>query len=337
MRRDVALLIVENMRKQGVIGIDVGGTKTLFILFDERFQLIEKIKVKTPKQHKADFLRVLIKSLDKLTQRASRRDLKISTIGVGCAGSIDTHNGVVRSAANIPALENFSFRKELRKANSKVSVFNDVHAALYGEMKLGAAIGFKHVICIFIGTGIGGALAVDGQLYRGATGDAGDIGHYMLQPMGPLTGSDRQGMLDDMASRIAISGEAATLAAKEWAPYLLKNVGTAVREIKATALARAIRAGDKAIEELVRSRAQIVGIVLSNLVDFFNPQLVVLGGGLTEALPAIIRSEVATGIKTHTTGNAADGVRVVTAALKDRAVATGAAKLALDYRKQSSL
>jgi glucokinase len=324
------------MRKQGVIGIDVGGTKTLFVLFDERFRLIEKIKVKTPARDKADFVRLLTRSFARLAEKASRKGMKVSAVGVGCAGSIDPRTGVVRSAANIPALENFSFRKELRKANIKVSVFNDVHAALYGEMKLGAAAGFKHVISIFIGTGIGGALAVDGHLYRGANGNAGDIGHYMLQPMGPLAGSDRHGVLDDVASRIAISGEAATLAAKEWAPYLLKNVGTDVREIKASALAKAIRAGDKAIEELVRSRAQIVGIVLSNLVDFLNPELVVLGGGLTEALPEIIRSEVASGIKTHATPNAAAGVQVVTAALKERAVATGAARLALDHGRRIS-
>src|SRR5207253_1874728 len=132
---------------------------------------------------------------------------------------------------------------------------------------------------VFIGTGIGGAIAIDGRLYFGASGHAGDIGHYLVQPFGPLAGSERQGVLDGVSSRIAIAGEAAVLAAKQWAPHLLKSAGTDVLNIKSKSLAKAIKSGDKAIEELVRSRVQIIGIILSNLVDFLNPELVLIGGG----------------------------------------------------------
>jgi glucokinase len=97
-------------------------------------------------------------------------------------------------------------------------------------------------------------------------------------------------------------------------------------------LAKAISAGDKFIEELVRSRAQIVGIVLSNMVDFFNPEMIVLGGGLTEAMPEIIRQEVAAGIRAHATSQALPGLQIVTAKLMGHAVTTGAAKLASDRR-----
>ena len=135
-----------------------------------------------------------------------------------------------------------------------VRLSNDVRAALYGEHKLGA-VGCKHLIGIFLGTGIGGAIIIDGKLYLGATGHAGNIGHYLLQPLGPLAGSDRGGQLDTIASRAAIAGEAAALATKRKAPHLLDSVGTDVKKITSTALADAIEQGDADVEELVRNRA----------------------------------------------------------------------------------
>jgi glucokinase len=237
----------------------------------------------------------------------------------------------VNAAPNIPTLEGFSFKKALAKTiDVPVLAHNDVNAALYGEHKFGAAVGCKHVIGIFIGTGIGGAILIDGKLYLGASGDAGDIGNYLLQPLGPLSGSARQGVLDDVASRTAIAADAAALAIKQWAPSLLENTGTDLRNIRSAALAEAISGGDKAVEELVRSRAHVVGIVLSNIVDFMNPELVVLGGGLTEALPAIIRKEVTAGIEGHASPHARRKLEVVTAKLEGHAVTIGAAKLALD-------
>jgi glucokinase len=213
-----------------------------------------------------------------------------------------------------------------------VVLLNDVHAALYGELKVGKAAGYKDVIAIFIGTGIGGAVAIDGKLHLGVSGEAGNIGHYLLHAFGPLAGSERHGVLDDFASRLAIAGTAATFAEKGWAPHLMQSVGTDVREIKSSAFAEAIRSGDKAIEELVRSRMQIVGIVLSNIVDFLSPQVIVLGGGVTDAMPELVCAEVMTGIQAHSTRAALHGLKVVTAAHAGHAVTIGAAKFALDSR-----
>src|SRR5207248_8764414 len=143
-------------------------------------------------------------------------------------------------------LAGFSFKKALAAFTSgEVTLYNDVHAAMYGELKLGSASGCKHVLGVFIGTGIGGAIVSNGKLHLGASGQAGNIGHYLLQPYGPLAGSERHGILDDVASRISIAGAAATFAAKHWAPHLLKDAGTDVRHIKSSALAAAIRDGDK--------------------------------------------------------------------------------------------
>jgi len=317
------------MPKLAFIGIDVGGTKTRFDLLDDRFHVVQSIKIKTEKEPEV-FKTELTKGVRKLIKEGAPR-LMVSCIGVGFAGTVDMEKGLVRSAPNLPLLEGFSFKKTLEPFAS-VNVCNDVHAAMYGELKLGSAVGCKHALGVFIGTGIGGAIVTNGQLHFGASGPAGNIGHYLLQPYGPLAGSERHGILDEVASRAAIAGAAASFALKRWAPHLLREAGTDVGKIKSSDLANAIRAGDKSIEELVRSRAQIVGIVLSNLVDFFNPEAVVLGGGLTDAMPKLIREEVTAGIKVHSTPESRKGLRVVTAKLKGHAATTGSAKLASETK-----
>lgn len=315
------------------IGVDVGGTKTRLALFNDKFEVVDDLKFKTSKT-KDEFEAELAKSVRKFVKAAKEDDQKVAAIGLGFAGSVDTANATIKSAPNLPFLAEFPFKetfKELCKCD--VVLLNDVHAALYGELKLGKAAAYKDVIAIFIGTGIGGAVAIDGKLHFGASGEAGNIGHYLLHAFGPLAGSERHGVLDDFASRLAIAGTAATFAAKGWAPHLLDSIGTDVREIKSSAFADAIRSGDKAIEELVRSRMQIVGIVLSNLVDFLSPQVIVLGGGLTDTMPELVCAEVLAGIQAHSTAAALRDLKVVTAAHAGHAVTIGAAKYALDYRR----
>jgi glucokinase len=319
------------MAKHGAIGIDIGGTKTLFALFDNEFKIIEETKIKTIDSKNAkEFTDTVTASLSALVKKSEKLNLTLSSVGIGCAGSFDP-DGTINAAPNIPFLKKFPLRNVVAKVTStNVVLVNDVHAGLYGEYQFGAAIGCKHVIGIFIGTGIGGAVIIDGKLYRGASGHAGDIGHYLLQPFGPLAGSDRHGVLDDVASRTAISAEAATLSLKQSAPNLMKMAGTDVKKISSNVLADAIAKGDSSIGELVRSRTHILGIVLSNLVDFLNPEMIVLGGGLTEAMPELVRSEVEAGIREHSTVHAQRVLTVVVSKLKAHAVTTGAAKLAFD-------
>jgi glucokinase len=320
--------------KGSSIGIDVGGTKTRVALFDENLNRLEYIKFRTPNE-KVPFSTTLTKYVAELIKVARSRKRTIGAIGIGVAGSIDQRKGTVKFAPNIPFLVDFSFKDILYPlCRCQIFLLNDLHAAMYGELKVGKAVGYKDVIAIFIGTSVGGAVAIDGKVHFGASGEAGNIGHYLLHAFGPLAGSERHGILDDFASRLAIAGTAATFAAKKWAPNLLASCGTDVRNIKSSAFANAIRAGDKAIEELVRSRVQIIGIVLSNMVDFLSPQMIVLGGGLTDAMPKIVREEVRAGIHAHSSPGALRHLKVVTARHKGDAVTIGAAKFALDSKRR---
>ncbi len=320
------------MPTRGTIGIDIGGTKTLFALFDERFEVIEEVKVKTePDRGEKAFTEKLNESLERLIQVGEKKSLSVLTVGIGCAGYVDVEKGTMRMVPNIPFLKGYPLCSRIAKlTGAQVSLANDVQAGLYGEFQFGAATGCQHVIGIFIGTGIGGALIIDGKAYFGATGAAGDIGHYLLHALGPLSGSDREGVLDDVASRTAIAGDAAALVAKQQAPFLAKRSGTDVSKIRSQDLAAAIAKGDTAVEELVRSRSHIIGLVLSNLVDFLNPDMVVLGGGMVESMPNLIRDEVGAAIRKYSTPQAQEGLKVAVSKLKSHAVTTGAAKLAFD-------
>ena len=321
------------MRKRGSIGIDIGGTKTLFALFDQDLQVVEEVKIKTQADKGEEtFTEALKSAVDTLTKKAEKEKLSVASVGVGCAGTVDAAGERFKATPNIPFMKDYEIAARLAKlTGAPVSLLNDVHAGLYGEHQLGAATGHQHVIGVFLGTGIGGALIVDGQLVGGARGHAGNIGHYLIEPFGPLAGSNRHGVLDDVLGRTAIAGAAASLAAKQLAPHLAKTAGTDVSKIRSGELAEAIDGHDRAIEDLVRSRARILGIALSNMVDFLNPEMIVLGGGLTEAMPDLIRSEVEAGIQAHATPEAREGLRVAVAKLGGHAVTTGAAKWALDH------
>src|SRR5205814_780193 len=205
--------------------------------------IVDDIKFRTPKTRK-QFAAELTNATKKLVTTAASRRLMVSGVGIGAAASINHRKGTIKSVANLPFLAGFSFEKTLGSVcRCEVVLMNDLHAALYGELKVGNAIGYKDVIAIFIGTGIGGALAIEGELHLGLSGEAGNIGHYLLHAFGPLAGSERHGVLDDVASRLAIAGTAATFAAKNWAPHLRESIGTDVKHIKSSAFAKAIRAG----------------------------------------------------------------------------------------------
>jgi glucokinase len=325
--------VAKRDRKHAYIGIDVGGTKSLFALFDHRFEVLAEKKFRThPEKGGARaFTEAFDDTVKCLMKKARKAGLKVRVAGLGCAGDIDLKRGIVRSSPNLKFLDGYDFGRKLRKlTGARVFVGHDVQTGLYGEYTLGAARKARHVIGVWLGTGVGGALIIDGRLHLGACGRAGDLGNYLLHATTPAAESARKEVLDNVASRPAIAGEAATLAAKHRAPELRKVAGTDVTAIKAGDLARAIRKGDKAVENLVRSRANMIGTALSNLVDFLNPDMIVLGGGLSEAMPVLLRSEIRRSIDQHAVPKSAKAVKIVVADHLDHAGTIGAAKLAVD-------
>ena len=319
--------------KRASIGIDIGGTKSLYVLFDNKFEVLaeEKLQTHPDKGGVRAFTKSLGLTVRKLMDVADRRGLKVKYVGVGCAGDIDFKRGVIRASPNLGFLDNYPLRDKLeRLTKAKVFVGHDVQAALYGELKRGVARHARDVIGLWLGTGVGGALILNRKLHIGVSGQAGDLGNYVLHAVDASQESPRKETLDNVASRTAIAGDAAALAAVHRAPRLQRNVGTDVRDIKAGALADSIRHGDRAVAKLVRSRAGVVGAALSNLVDFLNPDMIVLGGGLVEAMPALMRRQIGKAITAHCAPKPAKTLKIKTAKLMALAGTVGAACLAID-------
>jgi glucokinase len=318
--------------KRYTLGIDVGGTKVLVGLLDANFRLLSEAKLKSkPDKSEQYFLHTVAEAVGHVLHDAGVSRSDVVGIGVGCPGFIHEGRGIVIESPNLPFFRNYPLGRRLTNVLKLPAIIgNDVQTGLYGEHQFGAAKGHANVLGIFMGTGIGGALILNGQLYRGSTGSAGEIGHVQYDGSGAVCGCGRKGCFEAFAGRLAISSEAAIAVARQKAPWLAKKAGSDLREIKSGALARAIRAGDRAIADIIRSKAQIVGSMMANMVNFINPDLIVLGGGVVEAMPQLITREAERVMREQAIGPSARHVKVAVAQLKDYSIVMGAAKRSWD-------
>ena len=319
--------------KKYLIGIDIGGTKILIGLLRPDFSVVatEKLKVE-PNRGLAVFTKMLTSAVQELLLENDLTTKNILAAGAGCPGIIDPDKGIVQVSPNLSFLKKCPLKSILQKSlKVPVTIENDVNAGLYGEQQFGAAKNAKHVVGIFLGTGVGGGLIFDGKLYRGLTLAAGEIGHtFMNLPFG--AGSIRP-TLENMTGRLAIASEVGLLLLKQKSPHLFKDAGTDLKNLKSGALARAIRAGDAELKNLILSKARVLGISMANVVNLLSPELIVLGGGLVEALGSLIIPEADRTMRQYAMPDLVKPVKVRTAALGDYAVMMGAARLALQARK----
>ena len=309
-----------------IVGIDIGGTKMMAAVLDHKFKIVGRCRKKS-RSSKGDE-----KTEDRLTRvvKTAIEESGVSAvagIGVGSPGPLDPETGVIIDTPNL-AWKDFPLAKHLSDAfGVPVAVDNDVNMGTYGEWHFGKVKDCQNVVGIFPGTGIGGGLIINGSMFRGATGAAGEVGHMTVEVDGPYCGCGKRGCLEAVASRIAIASQVAALAARDDAPYVLENAGTDLSKIRSGVLAKAIAAGDTMVEGVVRKAAYYVGIAVANLINILSPDAVVLGGGLVEAMEELYMSEVERAVKEHAMPFLRKGVKIVPAKLGDDAVLLGAAKL----------
>jgi glucokinase len=322
------------MSKTAAIGIDIGGTKTLCVLVNKRCEILKELKFKTAPQEGCDkFGEKLKESVTALRDSALAKKYKFAGIGVGFAGSVDEKTGIIRSSANLLCLEGFPLRRFLEKEfKTSVTIGNDVQTGLLGEYRLGAAKGASHVLGVFFGTGVGGAAVIDGKLYTGASGFGGQVGGLLAQPVGGPKAALSHGIVDRIASKSAITTEALVMAIKDWAPYLHEKVGTDLSKVTWGMLRKAIEHRDERIEEMLRARIRVVGIALANVINFMNPQVLVVGGGLMTELPKLVLEEIEKGMREYLIPEVSKELKIRPAKLGGQAVAVGAANEALEAR-----
>jgi glucokinase len=258
----------------------------------------------------------------------------IDRIGIGVAGQIDRKTGVVVNAPNIAGLRQFKLAQVVENELSKpVSLFNDVEAGAAGEAAFGAGKGHKNFIVIFVGTGIGGAIYQGGKPYKGHTGTAGEIGHTTIDFNGRLCGCGGLGHLEAYASRTAIV-ETIVSALHAGRSSVLKDLANNGHPddpggsgIRSGALANALGQGDELATEMITTGARYLAAGLSSVINLYNPHLIILGGGLIEAVDLFF-SVAASGGRQDALPTPRRDVNIVKATLGDNAGIIGASVLA---------
>lgn len=319
------------------VGFDLGGTKMLSRIYNEQLESQGKSRNKTKGyEGKKAGLDRIAKTIRESMDSASINKDQIKGIGIGCPGPLDLSRGIIHEAPNLGWTDVHVKDYLEDQFKCPVVMLNDVDAGVYGEYCHGAGRNTRTVIGVFPGTGIGGGCVYDGQIIRGKNASCMEIGHVQVAPEGPLCGCGRRGCLEAVASRLVIASQAAAAAYRGQAPHLLETAGSDLKNIRSGALAASVAAGDIAVENIVREAARHIGRAVAGVVNLIGPDVVVLGGGLVEAMPNLFVTEVSTTAKTRALPTLAQSFEVVAAELGDDAGVLGAAAWARNITEGSS-
>jgi len=310
------------------VGFDLGGTKMLAVVFDSRLREVARRRRKTrANEGESVSLDRIAETISQSLESAQVPMSAVAGIGAGVPGPLDLQRGLVLEAPNL-GWKNVALRDFLAKRFGCPAVIcNDVDAGVFGEYSAGAGQGFRGVLGVFPGTGIGGGFVYEGSIFRGSHSSCMEVGYLQMSADGPLAGAGPPGTLEGMASRLAISAEAAKAVFRGQAPHLRDLAGTDISSIRSSALAKSIERGDRVIEQIVRHAAELVGQGIGSLINILAPDVVILGGGLVEAMPRLYLESVQAGISRNVLPSLADCARLKVSELGDLAAAVGAAAL----------
>ena len=305
------------------IGIDLGGTKCHGIVLDGSGGIVAEHREPT-RQGNDGVLGVLTDVARVLRDKVPQ----VSAIGVGVPGLVDAF-GILRVAPNVPEVHDLDVRGLLgERLGMPVVVDNDATAACWAERELGAARGADDCLLVTLGTGIGGGIVSNGRLVRGAHGYAGEIGHMIVDVTGPLCVCGQRGCWERYASGNGLAWLAREAAAEGRAGSVLNAAGGDVDAVRGEHVTAAAAAGDAEARAIMSTFSRWIGLGLANLANIFDPSIIVLGGGLIEASETLL-APVRAALEEITLGTAArPQLRVVPAALGERAGSIGAALLA---------
>jgi len=260
------------------IGFDIGGTNIRGVALDDAGAVIATNRLKRPTEND-DMVEAVV---DMTAELESKTGQAVSALGVGCAGQVDL-SGVVRTSPNIPSMVQFPLLAELQQRfDVPVLVDNDATTAAWAEAKTGAGAGHQDIVFVAFGTGIGGGIVIDGELKRGRHGAAGEIGHMIIDPDGPACVCGRHGCWEQMASGGALGRLARDAAARGRAPTIVAEAGGSVDAIAGEHVASLLTKGDPVASALLVDLAAQIAIGLNNLVNVLDPEVIVIGGGLSD-------------------------------------------------------
>jgi len=308
-----------------VLGIDLGGTKILSVCLDASLNIVDRDYRETlPDEGPEAVIARMVES-----GRAASEGRDVRAIGVSAPGPLDLNRGIVTRAPNLPGWQNIPLQRRISELYGLPAwVENDANAGAVAEHRLGAGRGSRHMVLIAIGTGIGGGLILDGRLFHGASGGAGEVGHMVVDPDGAICGCGRAGCLEAVASGSFLDTVAQRIAESEPDGLLARIARREGEQADARILDLAANEGDSAAIEALTRAGRFLGAGLTNLVNLLNPEVIAIGGSVRKS-ELYVTTAVETMRRDAFQQHSAD-VRIVEAELGDDAPAIGAALLAIE-------
>jgi glucokinase len=307
---------------QVVIGVDLGGTNMRTALLSPDGLILDRHKVST---HAAEgwkqVVARLVENIVRYQKIAIGKGLTVAAAGVGAPGVIQMDSGIVVKSPNFPDWNNLPLKEVLEKAlNVPVFIENDANAAALGERWLGAGRDINSMILLTLGTGVGGGIVLNKQIWQGADGMAGEIGHMTLIPDGRLCGCGNTGCLEMYASARGI--------VQSYREAVNSSGIAMVAELSSEQIYQAARDGETVACKVMKDMGRMLGIGIANLINIFNPQMIVLGGGVKDAWQLFINATQEE-VMRRAFKVPAERTKIVPSLLGDDAGMVGAAAVAL--------
>ena len=266
------------MGKNHFVGVDIGGTKVAAGLVDADGKILSHervpmVSISSPQ----DGLNAVLSAIAKVISNGTA---DLAGIGICAPGPLDPKTGIILNPPNVPCWRDFPLAESVQKLHPvPVKVDNDANAAALAEAKWGAARGYKHVFYATIGTGIGTGIVLDGKIYHGRTGSAGEGGHVSIDYRGPTCRCGKPGCIEILASGTAIAQRARDQVAAGGQSRMLELAGGKPAAITGEVIVKAYGDGDALAKEILNEAVEMLAVWLSNMIDLLDPDVIVIGGG----------------------------------------------------------
>ena len=320
-------------KRDHIVGVDLGGTKILAGVFNSQMECLGRTKMSTKPERGSDgVIERVARCVREAVDECDLHMEQIKAVGIGAPAAVDPDSGRVIFAPNLK-WEDVPLRKELEKQlDLPVFIENDCNVCALGVYETELSPKPRHMIGIFLGTGIGAGIITEGKLFSGFNHTAGEVGHMVLDINGPKCGCGNKGCFEALASRTAIFRTIQNAIKDGQKTVLTEMLGPELTDLRSGDLRKAIRRGDKFVEKVIEEAAEYTGIAVANLINVLNPEIIVLGGGVIDALKDEMMAVIVETAKDYALPGTAKGIEIIATKLGDDAGITGAAVLA---RKES--
>ena len=305
------------------ICLDVGGTKVLGAVFNEKREIVYRLKKKSRGEGDSsqNVEKVIVSVVDEMLKESGIKKSKVNAIASCAPGVIDQEKGVVLFTPNLP-WRNYDIKSSMEdKFGVPFYVGNDVNLGVLGEYKFGAAQGYKNVVGFFVGTGMGGGLILNGELYTGHLFKAAEYGHMILDPEGPLCKCGQRGCLEAFSSKQGMSAYIRQQVSRGRKSEMADAVAEGV--FRSKFLKKAIKNKDEVTMEAVNRACHYLAVATGNMINTISPDLVIYGGGVIEAVGDVFLKKVLKEVDRYCMPEIRSTVEIKNAALGDDSVIYG--------------